>query len=337
MWSLAERVPAAEMRLDLCPPGMKRRLHLLVSTQPDGQPLAFPALIARGRRPGPTLLASAAVHGDEYEGVLAIQDLFNELDVEAMAGAFVGVPALNGPAIAAATRESGIDHMNLARVFPGSPDGSPSQRIAHAFTSHLLPLADLYVDLHAAGNAYAMHPLAGYMLRDDAVGERQRQAAVAFGLDLVWGTAPLPGRTLSAAAALDVPAIYVELPGEGRARPADVAAAGRGLRGLLALLGVLPGEWQRAARHLVEDRAAGSGHLQLDHPSPASGLFVPAVELWQAVERGQTLGVVRHPDGTTLAGIAAARAGRVLFVRTMPRVIAGDTVAFVLELPRDAA
>lgn len=337
MWSLAERIPIAEFRPMGCPPGFKRRLHLLVSTMPDGQPLAIPALVARGRRPGPTLLASAAVHGDEFEGVVAIQDCFDALDPDEMAGTFVGIPVLNGPALTAATREGAWDHLNLARVFPGSPDGSPSQRIAHAFQAHLLPGVDLYVDLHAGGNAYAITELAGYMLRDDAVGERQRAAAIAFGLGLVWGTAPLPGRTLSAAAALDVPAIYVELRGEGRARAADVAKTRRGLRNLLALLGVLPGDHPTTAPLLIEDAATGSGHLQLDHPSPASGLFVPAVELWQAVERGQPLGAVRHPDGTTLAVVTAARAGRVLFLRTMPRVFAGDTVAFVLDVPAETA
>lgn len=333
MWSLAERLPAAAFRLDSCPPGVKRRLHLLVTTLPDGQPLAMPTLVARGSSPGPTLLATGAVHGDEYEGVIAIQDLFDELDVTTMAGSFVGVPVLNGPAFAAATRESGLDHMNLARIFPGSPTGSPSQRLAHAFQSHLLPLAALYVDLHAAGNVYAMRELAGYMLRDDAVGARQRAAAIAFGLELVWGTAPLPGRTLSAAADHNIPAIYVELNGEGRARPADVARARAGLRALLALLGITAGSYPTEPRLLVEQPTAGSGHLQVDHPSPASGLFVPAVELWQPVARGQPLGAVRHPDGTTLATVTAARAGRVLLLRTMPRVLAGDTLAFVLAIP----
>jgi predicted deacylase len=337
MWSLAERLPIADFRLDSYPPGLKRRLHLLVTTLPDGQPLAIPALVARGSRPGPTLLATGAVHGDEYEGVVAIQDCFEALDPEAMAGTFIGVPVLNGPAFAAATREGAWDHLNLARVFPGSPDGPPSQRLAHAFRSHLLPAADLYVDLHAGGNAYAIRELAGYMLRQDAVGDRQRAAAVAFGLDLIWGTSALPGRTLSAAADLDVPAIYVELRGEGRARPDDVASAVRGLRNLLALLGILPGEYPTEAPLLIEDESAGSGHLQLDHPSPVSGIFVPAVELWQQVERGRPLGSIRHPDGTTLAVITAARAGRVLFVRTLPRVLAGDTVAYVLTVPPQAA
>lgn len=333
MWNLAERLPIDAFRLEQCLPGTKRRIHLLVATMPDGQPLTIPVLVVRGHGAGPVLLASAAVHGDEYEGVIAIQDLFDRLDSEILNGTFIGIPVLNGPAFAAATREGIWDHQNLARVFPGNPEGSLTQRLAYSFQRYLLPLADLYVDLHAGGNAYAIKALAGYMLRDDPIGERQRAAAIAFGLEFVWGTAPLPGRTLSAAANLNIPAIYVELRGEGRARSADVASAGRGLGHLMAFLGMMPGAYPTEAPLLIEDRSAGSGHLQLDHPSPAAGIFIPAVELWQLVEQGQLLGSVRHPDGTLQATITAARSGRILFIRTLPRVFAGDTVAFVLEEP----
>jgi predicted deacylase len=74
----------------------------------------------------------------------------------------------------------------------------------------------------------------------------------------------------------------------------------------------------------------GSGHLQVDHVTPTSGLFLPSVAVWDLVERDQVLGVVRHPDGRTLAEIRSVRAGRVLFLRTLPRVFSGDAVAFVL-------
>lgn len=90
-------------------------------------------------------------------------------------------------------------------------------------------------------------------------------------------------------------------------------------------------------RYFVEMPTPGSGHLQGDHPSPTSGIFVPLVDLWEHVRAGQVLGQVRHPDGTILAEVASAREGRVLFLRTLPRVFAGDTLAFVLPVPEDDA
>jgi predicted deacylase len=309
-------------------------VELVVDFLPDGQRLAMPALVVRGAAPGKTLLAIGAVHGDEYEGTAAIHDVFDALDPVSMRGTFVGIPVLNGPAFAAASREGPWDHLNLARVFPGSGTGSPTLRIAHAFREWLLPQCDLLLDIHSGGNAYCIKHLAGYQLRDGEVGRIQRQAAIAFGADLVWGTGALPGRTLSAAGDLGIPSIYVEMPGEGRCRPDDLERARRGIRNVMAYLGIIDGSYPLAEpEHWIEMSEAGSGHLQVDHVTPTSGLFLPRVDLWDWVERDQVLGVVRHPDGRRLAEIRAARAGRVLLLRTLPRVFSGDAVAFVLALP----
>jgi predicted deacylase len=337
MWSTTERIPASEFHLADQPAGTKRRIHLLVDLLPDGQPLAFPALIARGRQPGPAFLVTAATHGDEYEGIVAIQDVFAELDVEALRGTFFGIPVLNGPAFTAGTREGGLDHLNLARIFPGGPFGSPSQRIAHAFQTYIVAQADLYLDIHSGGNAYAMKEFAGYQARAGRLGEVQRAAAIAFGLDLVWGTEPLPGRTLSAAGDQGVPAIYVELSGEGRCRPADLAKTRQGIRNVMGFLEMIDAAGPAATPPLcIETLGADAGHLQIDHPSPTSGIFVPDITLWERVVEGQRLGGVRHPDGTELAEVRASRAGRVLFLRTFPRVLSGDCLAYVLTLPDQA-
>jgi predicted deacylase len=338
MRSTAESLPVAEFRIADLPAGAKHRIHLLVDQLPGGQPLIFPTLAVRGQQPGPTLLVNAATHGDEYEGIVAIQDIFEQLDPAALRGTFCGIPVLNGLAFAAGTRESDVDHLNLARIFPGDPHGSPSLRIADAFQRYLLGQADLYIDMHSGGNAYAIKELAGYQLRPGELGERQRAAAIAFGVDLVWAADPLPGRTLSSAGDRDVPAIYVELLGEGRCRPHDRATAVQGIQRVMAWLDMHDVDLPAAPPPLViETHGEQAGHLQIDHPSPVGGIFVPEVELWEAVSAGQRLGVVRHPDGTPLAEIPAARAGRILFLRTFPRVFSGDCLAYVLDTPAGAA
>ena len=313
------------------PPGSKRRYHLVVSQLPAGTPVIFAALVVRGAAAGKTMVATGAVHGDEFEGGIAIQDLFDELDPRVMHGTFVGIPVVNGPAFGAGDRTGPHDGQDLARVFPGSTHGTISERIAHALGEYVLPRADLYVDLHSAGNVHRITPFAGYQL-SDTLGETQRRAAIAFGLDLVWGTSYLPGRSLSAARAKDVPAIYVELEGEGRARAGSIAVALRGLRNLVAMLGILAAHYPDAARHVVEDDREQSGHLQLDARAPESGLFLPRVELWDRVAVGELLGEIRHVDGRVIAEVRSGKAGRVLLLRTFPRVLAGEMVAFVLEI-----
>ena len=322
---------ASDFDPEFTPRGGKSRTSLVVDHLPDGQPLAFPALVARGAEPGRTLLASGVIHGDEYEGALAIQDLFAELRPERMSGTFIGVPVVNGPAFTAGTRTGSHDHQDLARVFPGSADGSPSERLAHALSQYVIPCADLYADLHSAGNDSRIKPFAGYQIRPELIA--QREAAIAFGLELVWGTAALPGRSLSAAGEKGVPAIYVELEGEGRGRPESCAVALQGLRNLLAYLGIAAGDCPSGPPpFLVEDKRAGSGDMGLDHHAPTSGLFLPDVAIWDRVAAGDRLGVVRRADGRVAAEVRSTKTGRVLLLRTRPRVIAGDSVAYVIEV-----
>ena len=131
-----------------------------------------------------------------------------------------------------------------------------------------------------------------------------------------------------------MPAIYVEMSGEGRCRVEDVRQAKQGLRNIMGFLEMLPGIFPRnPPKHCFETPVEEAGHLQIDHPSPTSGLFVSAVDVWDAVEKGQSLGQVRHPDGTVLADVPSNRKGRVLFLRTLPRVFSGECLAYVLELP----
>lgn len=332
--SEAKQLSVSEFQLNHLPAGIKERFHLTVDYLPDGQPLIFPALIARGKRPGKTLLITGGVHGDEYEGPIAIQDIFETLDVETMRGTFFGIPILNGPAFTAATRTGSWDHLNLARIFPGRARGSHSERIAYAFQTYLVDQADLLLDMHSGGNLYAIKSLAGYQVRPGELGQTQKAAAIAFGLELVWGTTPLPGRSLSAAGDQGVPAIYVEMRGEGRCQPDQLALAKRGIRHILAFLGIIEGTFPTdPPRYCFETLDEEAGHLQLDHSSPTSGIFVPTVGLWDQVKAGDCLGWVRHPDGTALAEVKSKRAGRILCLRTLPRVFSGDFLVYVLALP----
>lgn len=334
MYRPTDSSPVSDFKLDSVAPGTKRRLELRVGTLPDGEPLCFPTLVVRGEHPGKTCLVTGVVHGDEYEGPVAIQDLFEELDPATLRGSYLAIPILNTPAFLAGTREGGFDQQDLARTFPGRPDGTISERIAHAFTEFIVTQADFFIDMHSAGNLYRIKTFAGYMLQTPALNEPQKAAAIAFGFDLVWGTTALPGRSLSSAGDKNVPAIYVEMPGEGRCRPKDRKLAKQGIRNVMAGLGMLDDDFPRLApEYCFETPGDDAGHLQVEHPSPASGLFVPEVEVWDPVKKGQSLGKVRHPDGTILAEVPAARDGRVLFLRTLPRVFSGDFLAYVIALP----
>src|SRR5216110_2019341 len=113
--------------------------------------------VIKGMRPGPRLLITAGVHGDEYEPMAAVRELIRQLQSRELRGSVTLVPVVNEPAFArtARTAEDGLD---LARTCPGRADGSITERIAHVL-SELIRSADYYIDLHTGGTRLRVQPL----------------------------------------------------------------------------------------------------------------------------------------------------------------------------------
>ncbi|MEX2172818.1 MAG: M14 family metallopeptidase [Pirellulaceae bacterium] len=253
-------------------------------------------------------------------------------ELAAVRGRRTLVPVVNEAALARGQRTA-ADGLDLARTCPGRPNGSITERTAHAL-SQLIRSADYYIDLHTGGTTLSIWPMTGYVLHaDPRVLDRQRQMARAFNLPVIWGTDPaLPGRSLSVARDAGVPAIYAEYLGAARASTAGVRAYVEGCLGVLELLGML----DRPApppvvRYVVEDPRPQSGHLQLCYPSPIAGCFEAAVELGQSVIAGQSLGTLVDPLGSSRHEVLATQTGRLLVLRTFPAVQRGDSLAVVLE------
>ena len=183
----------------------------------DGN-LAIPVLAACGVKQGKALVVTAGVHGDEYEGIEAIHQVFEALDPQRMNGSFVAVPIVTLPAFWLGTRLNLLDLQDMARVFPGSAAGTFSHRLARTLVQEMLPHASLYIDLHSAGRHYRMLTLCGYT----TVGDQSavaREAAECFGAPVIWEHPGCsPGRTLSATLAMGIPSLYTEAYGGGHAR-----------------------------------------------------------------------------------------------------------------------
>jgi predicted deacylase len=288
------------------------------------------AYVATGARPGPVLTILAGIHGDEYEGPLAIAELLATLPLGELAGTVLAVPVSNPPAFAAGTRENPLDGKNLARCFPGSSVGTVTERLAWALTNEAIVPADAMIDLHSAGVAYEMPLLVGYCVGPGAVGARSRDLALAFGAPLVWEHPEIaPGRTLSAALDRGIPCVYTEASGGGGAPPETIRCYVEGLRRALISLAMLPGA-PPAPRHDAFWRGAGDTDRTL--AAPATGLLRGAVAVGDPVAVGQTLGEIVDYDGRLLATIAAPVDGVVVMTRRLPRVAAGDGL-YLLTTP----
>lgn len=267
----------------------------------------------------------------------AIRRLAEELSPQVLRGSATLVPVVNEPAFLLGAR-CGPDGLDLARTCPGRADGSITEQIAAAL-SELVRAADFYIDLHSGGVRMRVLPLTGYMLHaDERVLTLQRQMAQAFNLPIVWGTDPaLEGRSLSVARNAGVPAIYAEYQGAGACDAAGVAAYVEGCLNVMALVGMIEREPpELRVAHVVEDRRAGSGHMQVCHPAPMAGFFAPAVQLGQHVCVGELLGSVTDPLGDDRKAISCEQSGLVIVLRCLASVSAGESLAVVLEIDEQA-
>lgn len=288
-----------------------------------GETIPLPVLLVRGSRPGKTLVVTAAVHGDEYEGVRAILEVFRSLDPTAMQGDFLAVPVAHPPAFWNGTRTSPLDGGNLARVFPGTLESGPTAAVAYYLANHILIRADFYLDLHSAGSRMLAPTLIGYDTEDP----KSREAALIFGAPVVWAHPMVPaGRTVSFAKERGIPCLYTEARGAGRIHPDDLKIFIRGVTNLLKHLSILPGAPQTAA---VETRLLGDGNMDAALSAATRGFLIPSIELLQRVEAGQELGKIFSLHGEILETFHSPRAGVVVLIRQWPVVEPGDGLFLV--------
>ena len=285
-----------------------------------------------GNSPGPKLLILGGIHGDEFESMWAIRRLKETLVPDALNGSITLIPIVNEGAfwLGQRTAEDGLD---LARTCPGKENGSTTEQVAF-LVSKLIRESDYLIDLHSGGLVSKFYPTVGYMLHDDSeVLEMQQKMADAFNMPVVWGTnARHEGRTLSIARDALIPAIYSEWLGSGDCDPEGVEAYYEGCLNVMGVLGIIKrAQSPSRIRYRVEDDREGSGHIQLNYPSPFFGFFEPCVELMEPVEPGDVLGIVTDALGDRREQIVSSQTGHILVIRTFNRVYEGDTLAAILE------
>lgn len=291
-------------------------------------PLRTQVVAARGRRAGKTILVLGGVHGDEYEGPMAIHQVFAGLRPSEMAGNFIGVPICNPLAFAAKQRATPRDGRDLARCFPGTARGTITERIAHRLHHEFIARADFLIDLHSSGSQWVMPTLSGYTLGTPALVRLQHQACLRFGAPVIWASPNAAGRTLSSARQLGIPGIYTETAGRNGCRGADVDLYAQGVRNVMAWLRILPPSRARRVSppQLVIRENVGYGNLDTSVKAQHHGLFVARREILSRVKRGDLIGEMFSPEGGRLETFRASRDGHLFLVRHASPVRKGDLV-----------
>lgn len=291
----------------------------------------IPLTIVRGAAPGPTLALVAGTHGVEVAPILALQRVRGTLDPKQLRGTVLLIHVANMPSYLRRTvYYSPIDGKNLNRVYPGRPDGTVSERIAHAITTQVIERADYLVDMHAGdGNeslrTYTYWNKLGLDARADSIG---RGMALAWGHDHIIVDTQRP-RDLAAS-------VYTQNTAHLRGKPAITTETGylgvpaeemiqRNVEGVFRLLRyfrMLPGEVQLVQHPLWFEQTEV---LRSEH----TGIWYPLIERGHTVQQGTVIGYVTDFFGAKLADIPAPFGGVVLYVVGTPAMAAGEPVAMI--------
>lgn len=283
-------------------------------------------IVRIGNGAGPRVLMQAGNHGDEWEGQIALGNLLRSLEPADIKGRLVILPSANFPAAMAGTRTSPIDNGNLNRSFPGNPEGTITEQIAHFIEHVLMPRFDYAFDFHSGGSSLAYIPSALAARHGDAARlARSIELLKAFGAPVSYlAAAPQGGgRTFTSAAHRQgVVSMGTELGGGGLVTPASLRIAEDGMRRVLAHVGLLQGKVPAPTQTRLTELGGDDYYVYASD----GGLFEPLVDLGDEIQQGQPAARIHFHDTPWRAPVTLAfkRAGLVLCKRVPARCERGD-------------
>ncbi|MFA7437483.1 succinylglutamate desuccinylase/aspartoacylase family protein [Castellaniella sp.] len=310
------------------------RVDIPVAQIASGYPLKLTAHVIRGAQDGPTMVITGVMHGDEFGSIPVLLDFIKDLDPAHIKGAIVILPVANPLALGALSRFTPDVHGNtdLHAVFPGSPGGTLTQKMAAAINTNLiqgLTPDDLFVDIHSGGAGGRLQFRVDYDNQlAGALKERVVDLCRAYGTRLIHEN-NLAGTSSRVANSLGVPTINVEVGGSFLDEPSCASFTERGVRGLravAAMIGVLDGErpahkeqWVYDTVNRIEVNPQVGGYLIS---------YKPAMEdLDHLITEGTLLGEVVDPHSLEVVDrLVAPVDGFLFFTRRSGIVEAGGKV-----------
>ena len=302
-------------------PGKRANISLPVADLYTSTSLSMPVQVICGRRPGPVLFVSAAIHGDELNGVEVIRRLLRLKILNSIRGTLIAVPIVNVHGFLNQSRYL-PDRRDLNRSFPGSAKGSIAARLANTFFTQIVSKADYGVDLHTGAINRSNLP----QIRGNLDDEKTLDLANAFGAPVVINANIRDNSLRACVADTGVPILIYEA---GEALRFDDICIRAGLRGVLNIMraiGMLPEK--RPGRKIVSPLLARSTSWVR---APDSGIFNTDVQLGNSVSKGQRLGSISDPLGDTSEVMAAPFDGIVIGRSNLPLAHEGDALFNIAE------
>lgn len=274
-----------------------------------------PVLVAHGARPGPTLCLTAAIHGDEINGIEIVRRVLHQIEPDDLSGTVIGVPIVNLDGFRRASRYLS-DRRDLNRYFPGNPTGSYATRIAHSLFQQVILKCDYLLDLHTASFYRTNLP----QLRGDLKNKPVLEFSRHFGGMSVLHSNGAEGTLRRAAADAGIPALTLEAGGPHELEQDAINYGVKGIKNLLHNLAMYKTMrlWLLPQPVFYQSIWVRSAH---------GGIMLSKVGLDDKVKQGQLLGRVIDPITNTSSDIISPIDGTVLG-KALDQVVSPGFAAF---------
>jgi predicted deacylase len=290
--------------------------------------LSIPVVVAQGTRPGPVLALVSGAHGTEYASIIALEKVIERLDPSQLSGTVIVVPLVNVRSFEQKIAHvNPVDNKSMNRFYPGKMDGTQTERASYLITKQIVERCDHLIDLHGGDIDESLRPYSYWTVTGNAEQDAtSKQMVLAFGLDHIIISADRP-HDLAATRYLEntasmrgKPSITVEAGSAGPVVNDDVELLADGCFNVMRFLKMLPGTVTPVASPVWIEKIESI-------TSDQNGIFYPLVKRGTYVAQGMKVGYVTDYTGKMILDARAPAAGLVTFIRAVPSLTKGETIA----------
>ena len=296
-------------------PGYNDLINFNIAKLPSGTPIDLPVYVYRSKNPGPVLMLSGGLHGDEINGVAIIRRMIADQSFENLkCGSVIAIPIINIYGFLSFSREV-PDGKDINRNFPGSKTGSLAALVAHFMTHHILPEINCGIDFHTGGGVRYNYPQVRYAKRQKGAGS----LAKAFEAPLVLESALIDKSLRKQASKFNAPVIVYEGGESMRLDNFIINEAIEGTQRVMKSLNMINDAPKQALKTVY---CAKSTWIR----SRSSGILNLKVSSGSFVKRNDIMGFITDPFNTFKIAVKAPRDGFVLGHNNMPVINRGDAL-----------
>ena len=300
----------------LIKPATRSRLQLELPPLYTNTPLTMPVHVIRGREDGPKLFVSAAIHGDELNGVEIVRRLIKRISVKKLKGTLIAVPVVNVYGLFQHSRYL-PDRRDLNRCFPGSPQGSLAGRLAYLFMNEIVANCTHGIDLHTAALNRDNLP----QIRADLSDSETKDLAKAFSVPVIVNSKLRDGSLREAARTSNVHVLVYEAGEAMRFSEPDIKAGLSGVLRVMNHLGMINLPDKSKANMAEPQIAVTSSWMR----APISGIFRSKTRLGKQIAKNQIIGSIEDVSGSYQPeNVLAPDDGIVIGKSNIPLVYEGD-------------